>query len=96
MSMIGSTGLKLNSDEAFYENLTLGLMKLLTSIPRVTGVNYDKRPPCERTQITTWEQRHNIYLPDDMKRFFLSSDGFVLTWSYQYSRKLLFFNCEKN
>lgn len=35
----------------------------------------------------TWEQRHNVYLPEDMKRLYLSTDGFSLIWSYQYSRK---------
>lgn len=37
--------------------------------------------------MTTWEQRHNVYVPDDMKRFYLSTDGFSFNWSYQYSRK---------
>jgi tubulin polyglutamylase complex subunit 2 len=58
---------------------------LTDSIPRVTNVVYERRIACERTQVTAWEQRHNIYLPDDMKRFYLSTDGFHLYWSYKYS-----------
>lgn len=36
----------------------------------------------------TWEQRHGVYLPEDMKKFYLSTDGFMLQWSYQYAREL--------
>lgn len=73
-------------EDAFYENLTLGLLKLLNDTPRITDVTLTKRQPCERAQVATWEQRHNVYLADDMKRFYLSTDGFTLHWSYQYSR----------
>lgn len=79
---------KMSPEDAFYENLTLGLMKTLNNIPRITNVTLEKRQPCERAQVTTWEQRHNVYLPDDMRRLYLSTDGFLLHWSYQYSRKL--------
>lgn len=74
-------------EDAFYENLTLGLQRTLHETPRITKVAMVKRQPCERTQVATWEQRHNVYLPDDMKRFYLSTDGFTMHWSYQYSRK---------
>ncbi|XP_055596670.1 tubulin polyglutamylase complex subunit 2 isoform X2 [Uranotaenia lowii] len=72
-------------DDMFYENLSLGLAKVLNSIPRITNVTCEKRLPCEKAQVTAWESRHNIYLPDDMKRFYLSTDGFNFYWSYQYS-----------
>lgn len=75
-------------ESAFYDNLTLGLLRLLANTPRIANVTLDKRPPCERAHVSTWEQRHNVYLPDDMKRFYLSTDGFTLHWSYQYSRNI--------
>lgn len=92
-------------EDLFYENLTLGLAKVLANIPRITNITCEKRQPCEKAQITAWEQRHNVYLPglfifsfikmslltltfsDDMKRFYLSTDGFNFCWSYQYARK---------
>lgn len=43
-------------EDAFYDNLTVGLMKVLGNIPRITNVSCEKRQPCERSQITTWEQ----------------------------------------
>lgn len=77
-------------EDEFFTNLTLGLMKVLNNIPRVTSVILHKQQPCERAQVTAWEQRHNVYLPDDMKRFYLSTDGFVLYWNYHYSREFFF------
>lgn len=73
------------SDDAFYENLTLGLIKVLSNIPRITNINYDKRNPAERSNVNAWESRHNVNLPPDMKAFFLCTDGFCLFWSYEYS-----------
>lgn len=73
------------SDDAFYENLTLGLIKVLSNIPRITSINYDKRNPAERNNVNAWESRHNVNLPSDMKAFYLCTDGFCLFWSYEYS-----------
>lgn len=64
----------------------------LAKLPRVCNVNCEHRKPCEKTQIVNWEQRNTIYLPEDMKKFYLSTDGFLLQWSYQYARKNLFFD----
>ncbi|XP_012159742.1 tubulin polyglutamylase complex subunit 2 [Ceratitis capitata] len=76
---------KLASEDIFYDHLTLGLMGTLAKIPRVCNVRCEHRKPCEKTQIVNWEQRHTMYLPEDMKKFYLSSDGFLLQWSYQYA-----------
>lgn len=73
------------SDDAFYDNLTLGLIKVLSNIPRITNINYDKRNPAERNNVNAWESRHNVNLPPDMKSFYLCTDGFCLFWSYEYS-----------
>ncbi|XP_064545186.1 tubulin polyglutamylase complex subunit 2 [Drosophila montana] len=76
---------KLSPEDAFYENLTLGLIKTLSSVPRVCNVNLERRQPLNPCQVVNWEQRHCVYLPEDMKKFYLSTDGFVLNWSYQYA-----------
>lgn len=81
-----SAGVRQSPEDEFYTNLTLGLVKFLNSIQRITNITFNKQQPSERTQISTWEQRHNVYLADDMRRFYLSTDGFTLHWSYQYSR----------
>ncbi|XP_067004821.2 tubulin polyglutamylase complex subunit 2 [Anabrus simplex] len=35
--------------------------------------------------LSSWEQRHCCTLPDDIRQFFLSSDGFMLSWNYEYA-----------
>ncbi|XP_011177504.1 tubulin polyglutamylase complex subunit 2 [Zeugodacus cucurbitae] len=74
-------------EDIFYDHLTLGLMGTLAKLPRVCNVNCEQRKPCEKTQIINWEQRNTIYLPEDMKKFYMSTDGFLLQWSYQYAPK---------
>ncbi|XP_068142939.1 tubulin polyglutamylase complex subunit 2 [Drosophila tropicalis] len=76
---------KLSPEDAFYENLTLGLIKTLSTVPRVCNVTLERRQPLNACQVVNWEQRHCVYLPEDMKKFYLSTDGFVLNWSYQYA-----------
>ncbi|XP_037930380.1 tubulin polyglutamylase complex subunit 2 [Teleopsis dalmanni] len=76
---------KQTPEEIFYENLTLGLVNTLSNVPRISNVCCEHRAPCEKPHIQNWEQRHCVYLPEDMKKFYLSTDGFLLQWSYQYS-----------
>lgn len=83
--MSASSNRQVPNDDAFYENLTLGLIKVLSNIPRITSINYDKRNPAERNSVNAWELRHNVNLPADMKSFYLCTDGFCLFWSYEYS-----------
>ncbi|XP_053954462.1 tubulin polyglutamylase complex subunit 2 [Anastrepha ludens] len=72
-------------EDIFYDHLTLGLMRTLAKIPRVCDVSCVPRNPCEKAQVVNWEQRHTVYLPEDMKKFYLSTDGFLIQWSYQYA-----------
>lgn len=60
---------------------------LLANVPRVCNVTLERRQPLNACQVVNWEQRHCVYLPEDMKKFYLSTDGFVLNWSYQYARE---------
>ncbi|KAE8748446.1 hypothetical protein FOCC_FOCC004878 [Frankliniella occidentalis] len=55
----------------------------------VQDVRLDKRTPCERLLLSSWEQRHCCALPDDLRQFYLSSDGFSLTWNYQNAGQLI-------
>ncbi|XP_049867344.1 tubulin polyglutamylase complex subunit 2 [Pectinophora gossypiella] len=73
------------SEDSFYENITLGVTKLLESDPRICNVNVERRYPCDRVAITTWEQRHSAVLPEDLRNFYASSDGFQLSWSYKFT-----------
>ncbi|GBP36823.1 Tubulin polyglutamylase complex subunit 2 [Eumeta japonica] len=53
--------------------------------PRVCNVSVERRMPCDRVVIANWEQRHSACLPEDLRNFYASTDGFQLTWNYKYS-----------
>lgn len=69
------------TEDSFYENLTLGVVKLLEASPCVKNVKVERPSACERSAISSWEQKHCCLLPDDLKRFYASTDGFSLNWS---------------
>ncbi|KAL4715215.1 hypothetical protein ACJJTC_012262 [Scirpophaga incertulas] len=55
------------------------------SDPRICNVKVEHKAPCDRVAISTWEQRHSAVLPEDLRNFYASTDGFNLTWHYKYS-----------
>ncbi|XP_021935307.1 tubulin polyglutamylase complex subunit 2 isoform X2 [Zootermopsis nevadensis] len=59
------------------------------STPGIREVELEKRLPCERMLLTAWEQRHCCTLPEDMRHFYLSTDGFKLIWNYEYAGEVL-------
>lgn len=63
MSTLSLKSQAVSPEDIFYDNLTLGLTKVLNSIPRIANITCEKRQPCEKAQINAWEQRHNVYLP---------------------------------
>lgn len=73
------------TEDSFYENLMLGVMKILENSPCVKNVEIDMRSPCDRVALSTWEQRHCCNLPEEMRNFYASVDGFLLTWSLDIS-----------
>ncbi|KPJ11914.1 Tubulin polyglutamylase complex subunit 2 [Papilio machaon] len=80
-----SFSVDLVSEDSFYENITLGVTRVLESDPRISNVVVERRQPCDRIAISNWEQRHSTILPDDLRNFYASSDGFLLTWNFKYS-----------
>ncbi|KAG9488297.1 hypothetical protein GDO78_007870 [Eleutherodactylus coqui] len=62
------------------EKITLGISKILESSPGVTDVKMEELPPAERHTIVSWEQKHSCTLPDDLKNFYLMTDGFHMSW----------------
>ncbi|XP_034498950.1 tubulin polyglutamylase complex subunit 2 isoform X5 [Ailuropoda melanoleuca] len=63
------------------EKLTLGITRILESSPGVTEVTIVEKPPAERHMISSWEQKNNCVLPEDVKNFYLMTNGFHMTWS---------------
>lgn len=49
--------------------------------PGIFKVDYVEKRPIERPVIISWEQRNTTLLPEDLKNFFMTSNGFHLEWS---------------
>lgn len=71
------------TEDSFYENLTLGVVRILEGTPCVKNVRIERRNGCEAGAITSWEQRHCCALPEDVRNFYTSVDGFLLSWSLE-------------
>lgn len=69
-------------------NTQLFVYKYLENTPGVQGIELEKRLPCERMLISSWEQRHLCSLPEDLRQFYSSTDGFRLIWNYEYAGSL--------
>jgi len=76
------------TEDSFYENLTLGVIKILESSPCVRNVRVERRNGCESGAITSWEQRHCCALPEDIRNFYASIDGFLLQWNLDIAGNL--------
>ncbi|TSK72100.1 Tubulin polyglutamylase complex subunit 2 [Bagarius yarrelli] len=67
--------------KAFSERFTLGITQVLESLPGVSDVQFVEREPAEKRCLLSWEQKNNCILPEDLKDFYLTTDGFTLTWN---------------
>lgn len=76
------------TEDSFYENLTLGVVKILENSPCVRNVRIERRNGCELGAINSWEQRHCCALPEDVRNFYASIDGFLLQWNLEIAGKL--------
>ncbi|XP_069780224.1 tubulin polyglutamylase complex subunit 2 isoform X2 [Narcine bancroftii] len=56
----------------------------LKSRPGITEVRYVEKEPAERHMIVSWEQKNCCSLPEDLRNFYLMTDGFLLTWSVKF------------
>uniref|UniRef100_A0A8C5LQ67 Tubulin polyglutamylase complex subunit 2 n=1 Tax=Leptobrachium leishanense TaxID=445787 RepID=A0A8C5LQ67_9ANUR len=70
---------------SYTEKLTMGICKILESSPGVTEVKFEEKRPAERHMIVNWEQKNGCTLPDDLKNFYLMTDGFQMTWNVKLS-----------
>ncbi|XP_074551284.1 tubulin polyglutamylase complex subunit 2 [Halichoeres trimaculatus] len=62
------------------ERLTLGITRILENMPGVVDVRFVEREPAEKRSLLSWEQRNTCILPEDLRDFYLTTDGFTLTW----------------
>lgn len=67
--------------KSLLEHLNVGVLKYLEKKTGVCKADLDPRRPADRSAVLAWEQRNTCFLPEDLKSFYLTSDGFQLTWS---------------
>ena len=53
------------------------------SLPGVVDLKLDERYGCETLALVHWEQLNGFYLPDEIKNFYLATNGFELTWKFR-------------
>ncbi|XP_072453128.1 tubulin polyglutamylase complex subunit 2-like isoform X6 [Notamacropus eugenii] len=63
------------------EKLTLGITRILEASPGVTKVRIMEKEPAERHMIASWELKNDCVMPEDLKNFYLMTNGFHMVWS---------------
>ncbi|XP_051825705.1 tubulin polyglutamylase complex subunit 2 [Antechinus flavipes] len=71
----------LGGNKPHLEKLTLGVARILEASPGVTGVSVMEREPADIGMITAWEQENDCVLPEDLKNFYLMTNGFHMLWN---------------
>ncbi|KAF7259674.1 Tubulin polyglutamylase complex subunit 2 [Paragonimus skrjabini miyazakii] len=61
-------------------NLIHVLKTYLKSKPAVCEVNVETYPPVEKQSIDDWLQNNGVQLPEDVRNFYLTTNGLLLTW----------------
>ncbi|XP_040840852.1 tubulin polyglutamylase complex subunit 2 [Ochotona curzoniae] len=77
------------SSKPHLEKLTLGITRILESSPGVTEVNITEKAPAERHMISSWEQKNDCEMPEDVKNFYLMTNGFHMTWSVKLDDNII-------
>ncbi|XP_058027928.1 tubulin polyglutamylase complex subunit 2 isoform X1 [Ahaetulla prasina] len=77
----------------YLEKLTLGVTRLLETSPGVTEVMFVEKEPAERHAIVSWEQKNACVLPEDLKNFYLMTDGFRMTWNVKFDDNPVSLGC---
>uniref|UniRef100_A0A182MA85 Knr4/Smi1-like domain-containing protein n=1 Tax=Anopheles culicifacies TaxID=139723 RepID=A0A182MA85_9DIPT len=67
------------------DKVMTGLVTLLKSFKKCSQVTTTDAEPCKDNDIWEWEQKYGIGMPQDMKEFYLATDGLKFRWNYQYS-----------
>uniref|UniRef100_A0A1A8IWZ0 Tubulin polyglutamylase complex subunit 2 n=1 Tax=Nothobranchius kuhntae TaxID=321403 RepID=A0A1A8IWZ0_NOTKU len=75
------------------ERLTLAITRILENMPGVVDVRFAEREPAEKRSLLSWEQKNSCILPEDLRDFYLTTDGFTLTWSVKLDDECVPLGC---
>ncbi|XP_042634703.1 tubulin polyglutamylase complex subunit 2-like [Cyprinus carpio] len=79
--------------KGFVERLTLGITRVLENLPGVLDVRFVEKPPAEKRCLLSWEQKNNCALPEDLRDFYLTTDGFMLAWNTKLENEVVPVGC---
>ena len=68
-----------------YDRISLGIVRSLEKRTGVTDVKLLDRKPADPPRIEEWEQEHSCTLPEDIKNFYITTDGLLLCWSVKFN-----------
>ncbi|CAG01414.1 unnamed protein product [Tetraodon nigroviridis] len=83
------------SNKGIAERLTLGIIRILENMPGVVDVRFVEREPAEKRSLLSWEQKNTCILPEDLRDFYQTTDGFTLTWSIKLDNECIPLGCMK-
>ncbi|XP_050294674.1 tubulin polyglutamylase complex subunit 2 isoform X2 [Anthonomus grandis grandis] len=72
------------SEDSFYENLLLGLSKVLEKNPCVSKITLKRLQGLRQVDIRAWEHNNGVILPEDLRSFYSSTNGFLFTYEFSY------------
>ncbi|XP_017785960.1 PREDICTED: tubulin polyglutamylase complex subunit 2 [Nicrophorus vespilloides] len=74
------------SEDSFFVNLLLGLPKQLEKFEKlgVKSTYLSRRQPISHGDICAWEHKQGILLPEDLRNFYTSIDGFLFSWTFSF------------
>lgn len=72
------------SEDSFYENLLLGVSRILENCWFVSDLSLERIPGVRQVDIRNWEHNHGLILPEDLRAFYSSTNGFLYKYSFSY------------
>eukprot|EP00116_Pleurobrachia_bachei_P006948 sb/3467210/ len=72
-----------------YDRISLGIVRSLEKRTGVTDVKLLDRKPADPGRICDWEQEHCTHMPEDLKNFYITTDGLLLCWSVKFNGSVI-------
>ncbi|KAF5303758.1 hypothetical protein FQA39_LY09831 [Lamprigera yunnana] len=72
------------SEFTYFENILLGLGRSLKKCVGIRNTTVSKFPSVSYSDISAWEQKYGVLLPEDLRLFYTSSNGFLFQWTYTF------------
>ncbi|KAI6649586.1 Tubulin polyglutamylase complex subunit 2 isoform X1 [Oopsacas minuta] len=63
------------------DTLLSSMVHSLDSHPQVCDIDIKTQTPVLENELSSWEYKHCVFLPTDLKEYYLTQNGMLLTWS---------------